>query len=167
MKNQFSIPENIYTSDLACGEFIIALNERLAEIANEEKQLKAMKEEATNVMLTRLAATGQKHFAFDFGTFYKNSSIKYSFPTAEDGGKEKAVQWLCEAVKKGIISVEQLLDVQQSRLVAEPLLAIEKAVEEYNQQMRLNGNENQLMESSPFNHYEHISLVTPRKRRTA
>lgn len=48
------IPQDIYTSDKACGEFIISINERLSKLAELEKQLKFMKEEAVNVMLTRL-----------------------------------------------------------------------------------------------------------------
>lgn len=156
------IPQDIYTSDKACGEFIISINERLSKLAELEKQLKFMKEEAVNVMLTRLEATGQKHFAFDFGTFYKTSSLKISYPSADNGGKEAGVQWLIECLKKGVITAEQLLDVQQSRLNSEPILAIEKAVEEYNQTQILNG-QTDLISPSPFNKFEHISLATPRK----
>lgn len=61
-----------------------------------------------------------------------------------------------------MITAEQLLDVQQSRLNSEPILAIEKAVEEYNQTQILNGKTD-LISPSPFNKFEHISLATPRK----
>ena len=32
-----TIPQNIYTDDKACGEFIIEINERLSKLAEAEK----------------------------------------------------------------------------------------------------------------------------------
>ena len=72
-------------------------------------------------MLDRLEATGQKHFAFDFGTFSRSTSTKMSFPTAEKGGKEAAVEWLTLCLEKGVITPAQVSDVQQARLVTEPV----------------------------------------------
>ena len=43
---QFSIPNEIYTSDKACGEFILNINERLSKLSAMEKMLKEAKEVA-------------------------------------------------------------------------------------------------------------------------
>lgn len=162
MTNENVLPAEVFASDKACGEFIVALNQRLSKLAELEKKLKAQKEEACNIMLTRLEATGQKHFAFEgLGTFSKRTSVHISFPTAENGGKEAAVKWLEEALARGIITPAMLLDLQQARIVNEPALAIEAAVEEYNQQQILNGSDDR-MPSSPFNHYEKTILSAPR-----
>lgn len=159
------IPQAIYESDKACGEFILSVNERLSKLAELEKALKAAKEVAVGVMLDRLAATGQKHFAFEnLGTFKKVTSVKLSFPTAEKGGKEAAVSWLIQCLERGVISPAQLMDLQQARLVSDPVLAIEQAVEEYNLQQSLNGSTD-LLPPSPFNRYEQVTLSTPRTRK--
>lgn len=159
------IPNEIYTSDKACGEFILSLNERLSKLSAIEKELKEAKEVAVNVMLDRLEATGQKHFAFEnLGTFKKTTKVMLAFPTAENGGKETAVKWLEQALERGIITPAQLLDVQQARLVAEPVLAIEEAVKEYNTQQALKGSSD-LMPDSPFNRFEQTTLSTPRTRK--
>lgn len=159
------IPKEIYQSDKACGEFILSINERLSKLAEIEKELKAAKEVATGVMLDRLEATGQKHFAFEnLGTFKKMTSVKLSFPTAENGGKEAAVIWLTQCLERGVITPAQLLDLQQARLVTEPVLAIEQAVEEYNRQQIFNGSTD-LLPPSPFNRFEQTTLSTPRTRK--
>lgn len=159
------IPQAIYKSDKACGEFIFELNQRLAKLSEIEKAVKEAKDIAVDVMLTRLEATGQKHFAFDgLGTFKKVTATKLSFPTAENGGKETAVKWLEMCLERGVITPAQLLDLQQARLVTEPVLAIEQAVEDYNQQQILNGSTD-LLPPSPFNHFEQTTLHTPRTRK--
>ena len=159
------IPQEIYKSYRACGEFILSINERLSKLADIEKSLKAAKDVAVGVMLDRLEATGQKHFAFEnLGTFKKSTSVKLSFPTAENGGKEAAVMWLTQCLERGVITPAQLLDLQQARLVTEPVLAIEQAVEEYNQQQTLNGSTD-LLPPSPFNRFEQTTLSTPRTRK--
>lgn len=157
------LPEAVYASDKACGEFILSCNELLAKLSAEEKRLKAAKEAACNVMLDRLAATGQKHFAFDFGTFSQSKSVKLAFPTAENGGKEAAVKWLTLLLEKDIITPAQLLDLQQARLVTEPVLAIEEAAEAYNRTAELNGQPP--LPPSPFNRFEQTTLSTPRTRK--
>lgn len=159
------IPPNIYTSDKACGEFIFEMNQRLSKLADIEKAIKEAKEVAVDVMLTRLEATGQKHFAFEnLGTFKKSTTTRISFPTAENGGKETAVKWLEQALNKGAITPAMLLDLQQARIVTEPALAIEQAVENYNQQQKLNGS-NDVLPPSPFNRFEQTTLITPRTRK--
>lgn len=160
-----TIPQEIYESDKACGEYIVAINERLGKLADIEKQLKECKDIATNLMLDRLSATGQKHFAFEgLGTFKKTTSVKMSFPTADNGGKEAAVQWLTLCLERGVITPAQLLDLQQARLVTEPVIAIEQAVADYNQQQTLNGSTD-LIPQSPFNRFEQTTLSTPRTRK--
>lgn len=164
-KPLIEIPDEIYTSDIACGEFIFELNQRLSKISEIEKAVREAKETASSVMLDRLEATGMKHFAFEgLGTFKKSTSTKLSFPTAENGGKETAVKWLEECLERGVITPAQLLDLQQARLVTEPVLAIEQAVEEYNQQQTLNGSTD-LLPPSPFNRFEQTTLSTPRTRK--
>lgn len=163
--DSLKIPSEIYESDKACAEFILSINERLSRLSAIEKTLKEAKEEAVNVMLTRLEATGQKHFAFEeLGMFKKTVSTKVSFPTAENGGKEAAVVWLTECLARGVITPSQLLDLQQARLVTDPVLAIEGAVDEYNAQQTLNGSTD-LLPPSPFNHYTQVTLATPRARK--
>lgn len=160
------IPDEIYTSDKACGEFIFELNQRLSKLSEIEKAIKEAKDVAVDVMLTRLEATGQKHFAFEnLGTFKKTVSTKLSFPTAENGGKETAVKWLELCLARGVITPAQLLDLQQARLVTEPVLAIEQAVEAYNLQQQLNGSTD-LLPPSPFNRFEQVTLSTPRTRKS-
>lgn len=162
----YNIPEDCYNSDKACGEYIIYCNELLSKLAKMEKKVREQKEAASAVLLTRLEATGQKHFAFEgLGTFSKRTSVKVSFPTAENGGKEAAVVWLEEALKRGIITPAMLLDLQQARIVHEPALAIEEAVEAYNTAQTLNGNAD-LMPPSPFNHFEQVVLVSPRSAKS-
>lgn len=159
------IPQEIYQSDKACGEFILSINERLSKLADVERALKEAKDVAVGVMLDRLEATGQKHFAFEnLGTFKKTTSVKLSFPTAGNGGKEAAVVWLTQCLERGVITPAQLLDLQQARLVTDPVLSIEQAVEEYNQQQTLNGSTD-LLPPSPFNRFEQITLSTPRTRK--
>lgn len=159
------IPQAIYENDRMCGEFIFELNQRLSKLEELKKQITEAKDTAVDVMLTRLEATGQKHFAFEnLGTFKKTISTKLSFPTAENGGKEAAVKWLEQCLERGIITPAELLDLQQARLVNESVLAVEQAVEEYNQQQQLNGSTD-LLPPSPFNRFEQVTLNTPRKRK--
>lgn len=163
--SRIEIPKEIYENDKACGEFIFEINQRLSKVAEIEKELKEAKDVAVDVMLTRLEATGQKHFAFEnLGTFKKTTSTKLSFPTAENGGKETAVKWLEQCLERGVITPAQLLDLQQARLVTEPVLVIEQAVEAYNQQQQLNGSTD-LLPPSPFNRFEQVTLSTPRTRK--
>ena len=164
-KPLIEIPADIYTSDKACAEFIFDMNQRQAKIIEIEKAVKEAKDIAVQVMLDRLEATGMKHFAFDgLGTFKKTTSVKLSFPTAGNGGKETAVKWLEMCLERGVITPAQLLDLQQARLVTEPVLAIEQAVEEYNQRQALNGSTD-LLPPSPFNRFEQTTLSTPRTRK--
>lgn len=164
-KPYVEIPREIHESDKACAEYIFGLNQRLAKLAEIDKAIKDAKEIAVNVMLDRLEATGMKHFAFEgLGTFKKSTTTRLSFPTAENGGKETAVKWLEECLERGVITPAQLLDLQQARLVTEPVLAIEQAVEEYNQQQILNGSTD-LLPPSPFNRFEQTTLSTPRTRK--
>lgn len=163
---ELSLPNEAFTSDKACAEFIIEINERLSKLNDISKKLKEVKAEAEEILLTRLEATGQKHFAFeDLGTFSKSSRTFVAFPTQENGGKDAAAAWLKLCYDKGIISeFVELLDVQQSRINAEPVSVIEEKVAEYNEQQRLNGS-NDLIPESPFNKYEKQSLSSPRKRK--
>lgn len=163
--NEIKIPDEIYTSDKACGEFIFAINGRLSTVSALEKELKRVKEIACNVMLDRLEATGQKHFAFEgLGTFSKKVRTSITFPTEENGGKEKAKQWLIKCLEKGIITPIQLLDVQKSYANSEPILAVEEAAAKYNQQQELKGSKD-LIPDSPFNHFEKTILSTPQTRK--
>lgn len=160
-----TIPQEIYTDDKACGEFIIEINERLSRLAEAEKALKEAKETATNLMLNRLEATGLKHFAFDFGTFARRTKTQVSFPTAENGGKEKAVEWLSTLLEHNLVDIEDLMNVQQARVVADTVLALEEAVQRYNtEQSMVNPNFVPLPES-PFHKHEQVTLSTPRKRK--
>lgn len=163
MNVMVDIPKEIYESERACGEFIVAINERLATLAGLEKELKRAKDIASEVLLNKLEASGMKHFAFDFGTFSKSTKTAFSFPTAEDGGKEKAVEWLIECVSAGIITTRDLLDVQQARISVEPLVAIIEQVEEYNARQKLVGGD--LIPDCPFNRYQQTTLTAPRKRK--
>lgn len=165
MSRKLIIPKEIYESDKACGEFILSVNEQLAQVAEAEKLLKEAKEIAMKVMLERLEVTGLKNFAFDFGTFSKSTKVHVSFPTAENGGKEAATAWLQECYERGVIEFADLLNVQQARVSAEPLLAIEQAVKEYNERQSLMDANFKPIAESPFNHYEQTTLSTPRKRK--
>lgn len=159
------IPEVIYKDDKACGEFLFEINQRISKLEEIQKQLRDIKIEVSNYMLDRLAATGQKNFHFEnLGIFKRNVSTKISFPTAERGGREEAVKWLELCMARGIITPTQLLDLQQSRLAIDPVLALEKAVEEYNLQQQINGTDD-LIPESPFNHYEYVTLSVPRTRK--
>lgn len=160
------IPQEIYTSDKACGEYILALNERKSKLAELDKIITENLNTAKEIMLDRLEATGMKHMAFEnLGTFKKTTKTYVSFPTAENGGKEAAVEWLTLALERGVITPAQLLDLQQARIVSEPALAIEETVEEYNRQQAINGAVDKLMPPSPFNHFTQSTLSTPRTRK--
>ena len=165
MSIKLQIPKEIYESDKACGEFLVDCNEQLAKIAAAEKAIKEAKEVATKVMLERLELTGMKNFAFDFGTFSKTTRVHVSFPTAEDGGKDAATEWLQECFERSIIDLADVLNVQQARVSAEPVLAIEQAVKEYNEKHALMDPNFVPIKDSPFNHYEQTTLSTPRKRK--
>lgn len=159
------IPQEIYSNPRECGEFIFSINERLTKLTEIEKELKEAKEIASKAMLEMLAVSGQKNFNFEnLGIFKKTTSTKLAFPTAENGGKETAVQWLTLCLERGVISPAQLLDVQQARLVNDPVIAIEEAVEAYNKQQQLQGNTD-LIPPSPFHRYEQVTLSTPRTRK--
>lgn len=165
MSTKIAIPKTIYTSDKACGEFILDINVQLAKLSAAEKALKEAKEVAVNVMLERLEVTGQKHFAFDFGTFAKSTKTQVSFPTADKGGKERASAWLQECLDRGVIEFSDLLNVQQARINADPVLAIEQAVQEYNESQALIDPNFVPISESPFNHFTQTTLSTPRKKR--
>ena len=159
------IPQEIYTDDKVCGEFLVSINERLGRISTIEKELKEAKEIASRVMLDRLEATGLKHFAFDFGTFAKTTKTQVAFPTAENGGKAAAVVWLEQVMDAGLIDLADILNVQQARVSADPVLAIEKLVEDYNAQHSLLNPEFVPIPPSPFNKHEQTTLSVPRKRK--
>ena len=160
------IPQEIYTDDQACGEFILDINARLTKLSAIEKSLKEAKETASKVMLDRLEATGLKHFAFEFGTFSKTTATQVSFPTAENGGKEAAVGWLSMCLERGVIDLNDLMNVQQARVSREPVLAIEELVKEYNEKQALaNPNGFEPIPDSPFNKYEQTTLRSPTKRK--
>lgn len=158
------IPKEIYQDDRACADFILVLNEKLAKVASIEKALKEAKDIASNVLLERLELTGQKHFAFDFGTFAKTTKTYVSFPTAENGGKDTAAEWLHECVSRGIIDFTDVINIQQARLSTEPILALEQMVNEYNEKHKFDTGFNPIPQS-PFNRYTKNTLTTPRKRK--
>lgn len=167
MVTKVEVPKAIYQDDKACAEFIVDINERLAQLSTIEKALKEAKDVAVNVMLERLEITGQKHFAYDFGTFSKTIKTQLAFPSAEKGGKDAAVEWLDECVERGIIDTHDLMSVQQARVSAEPLLAIEALVAEYNETEALKNPDSFVpVPPSPFNRYEQVTLSTPRKRKS-
>lgn len=159
LPRELTIPPEIYESDKACGEFIVTLNESLAYIAAMEKLFRAAKDVASNVMLERLEVTGQKHFAFDFGTFSPRVSDNVGFPKEEDGGKQKAFDWLKELVERDIIDFRTVLDVQQSRLVKDTVAAVEELAAKYNED-----NPDSPVPESPFNHFVETKLSSPQKR---
>lgn len=165
MIKNIEIPKEIYTYDKACGEFIFLINQRLAKLREIEAELNAAKKLASEAMLDRLSALGQKHFAFEgLGTFKKQTTIRVSGPTAEEGGREAIADWLTVCLERGVIIPAQLLDIQQARYNADPVLAIEQAVGEYNQRQKLNGNAD-LIPPSPFKRVEQTTLSTPHKRK--
>lgn len=164
MSIAIQIPETIYTDDKACAEFILDINEQLAKCSAVEKSLKEAKEKASKVMLERLEVTGQKHFAYDFGTFSKTTKTQVAFPTADNGGKEAAVAWLAELLERGVIDLYDVMNVQQSRISVEATLALEQLASDYNANHSLD-TEFVPVPPSPFNKYEQTTLNTPRKRK--
>lgn len=164
-KLKITVPPEIHTDIKACGEFIVDINERIAQLQAVEKALKEAKETACNVMLDRLNATGQVHFAFDFGTFSQTKRTNVSFPTAEDGGRDKAAEWLQELLDRKVIDFKDVLNVQQSRVSVENVLAIEELAKEYNDNFSLIDPNFEPVPESPFNHFEQFTLSTPRKRK--
>lgn len=165
MTIKIPIPPEIYTSDKACGEFIISLNEQQAKLTAVENAIKEAKDVACEVMLQRLEITGQKHFAFDFGTFSKTTTTQLSFPTADDGGKAKAVEWLQLLLDKGVIDLHDVLNVQQSRISVEATLALEQLARDYNDEHGQFDPDFKKLPDSPFNRYEKTTLKSPRKRK--
>lgn len=163
---ELPIPPEIYHNDRACAQFITELNKRLAKLAMIEKALKSAKDEASNVLLTRLEATGQKHLAYeDLGTFSKRTSVKLSLTKDAGHSKEDAVEWLELCRAKGIITTKQAFDIFQARVSEEPVVAIETAVEEYNKAQQLKPKDQQdLIPPSPFKRFEQTILVTPRAK---
>lgn len=160
------IPQEVYDSPEKLCAMIVDVNERLSNYGAIEKALKDLSDRLKNIALDQLSATGQKHFAFDFGTFAKSTKTNISFPTAENGGREKAIEWLKELVDRGVISFDEVLYVQQARVSNETVLAIEQAVTDYNEKHKYDPSFQPLPES-PFNKYEQVTLTSPRKRKTA
>lgn len=162
---KMEIPQEIYNSDKACAEFLLSLNQRLSRLAEIERALKEAKETASDVMLSRLCATGQKHFAFEgIGTFSKSEREIVEFPSAENGGSEAATAWLKELLEKGVITPEIMLDSRQSRLSTQTVVAIEAAAEAWNRE-RIANNLGGEVPKSPFNRFKKIVLSTPRTRK--
>mgnify|MGYP000041124927 FL=1 len=159
LPRELTIPPEIYQSEKACGEFIITLNESLAYIGAMDKLFRAAKEVASQVMLERLEVTGQKHFAFDFGTFSPRVSDNVGFPTEAAGGKQKAFEWLKDLVERDIIDLRTVLDLQQSRLVKDTVSAVEELAAKYNED-----NPDNPVAESPFNHFVETKLSSPQKR---
>ena len=159
LPRELTIPQEIYQSEKACGEFIITLNESLAYISAMDKLFRAAKETASQVMLERLEVTGQKHFAFDFGTFSPRVSDNVGFPTEAAGGKQKAFEWLKDLVERDIIDLRTVLDLQQSRLVKDTVSAVEELAAKYNED-----NPDNPVAESPFNHFVETKLSSPQKR---
>lgn len=160
-----SIPERVYKDDRACGEFLFEINRRISKLEEIQKQLRDLKTEVSKHMLDRLSATGQKNFHFEnLGMFSRKVSTKVSFPSAERGGHEAAVDWLTMCMERQLISPTQLLSLQQSRLVADAVLNLEQTVADYNMQQKLKGSTD-LIPESPFNHYEQVTLSVPRTRK--
>lgn len=159
LPRELTIPPEIYQSEKACGEFIITLNESLAYIGAMDKLFRAAKEVASQVMLERLEVTGQKHFAFDFGTFSPRISDNVGFPTEAAGGKQKAFEWLKDLVERDIIDLRTVLDLQQSRLVKDTVSAVEELAAKYNED-----NPDNPVAESPFNHFVETKLSSPQKR---
>lgn len=153
------IPDVIYTSDKACAEYIVGLNERLAKISEIEKAVKEAKEIACNHLLNRLELSGLKNFNFEgIGQFKKSSTLHKSFPSVEDGGKPIAVAWLEKAYNAGAISFSDVMNVQQSRLSNDAVVSLEQVITEWNEE-----NPNQSIGDSPFGEFEKVTLTTPRK----
>lgn len=163
---EIEIPQEIYKDDRTCAEFIIELNKRISKLSVLEKAIKEAKDIASNVLLTRLEATGQKHFAYeDLGTFSKRVSTKLSLTKEVGHSKEDAIEWLEKCREKGIITGKQAFDIFQARVSEEPVLAIEEAVEEYNRTQLLKPKDQQdLIPPSPFKRFEQIILITPRAK---
>lgn len=156
---ELKVPDVVFDSDKALGAFIIHINEVRSTIAEAEKATKQLLDEAQEIMLKRLDATGLKNFAFeDLGTFSKRTSTKYSMPP---GGKSELAEYVDLLLDKGIIeSTAEVLDLQQSRLSGEPVEALYQAIEAYNEECP---SDDKLPEP-PFKKYEHISLSAPKKR---
>lgn len=139
MPKQIEIPQEIYSSDKTCAEFIVRINEQLGKLSDWEKMLKAAKATAETHLLSRMDAEGAKHFAFDgVGTFSRRQSIKCSFPSEEAGGREAAGAWLDRLLADGIITTQHVLYAQQARLVPDSVLAVERLACEHNWKVLLN-----------------------------
>lgn len=158
-----ALPAEVYESDLALGEYIFGLNERLAKLNHAVSVVKSLKEAASNLMLDRLAATGQKHFAFSgLGTFTRVVSKKYSFPSDEQGGREAAAAWVSACMEAGLLDINDVFALQQARLVTDSVASAIEAAEAYNLACR---TEEGKLPPSPFGEYEQVSLRTPTKRK--
>nr|DAE07585.1 MAG TPA: hypothetical protein [Podoviridae sp. ctnCN2] len=139
MPKQIEIPQEIYSSDKACAEFIVRINEQLGKLSDWEKMLKTAKATAEEHLLSRMDAEGAKHFAFDgVGTFARRQSVKCSFPTEEAGGREAAGAWLDRLLADSIITTQHVLYAQQARLVPDSVLAVERLACEHNWKVLLN-----------------------------
>lgn len=163
--HKVKVPKEIYDSDLACGDYIVSCNETIAKLNELVKVIDQAKKIATDVMLKRLSATGQKHFAFeDIGTFKRTVTTCVAFPREVDGGKQVGINWLLDLLNRGLINPETLLDIQ-SRINKEVLEAIEDSVKDYNNQQRLKGSTD-LIPDSPFHKYEVVKLSAPKTRKS-
>lgn len=139
MNKQIEIPQEIYSSDKACAEFIVRINEQLSKVAAWEKMLKEAKDTASMHLLARMDAEGAKHFAFDgVGTFARRTSDKCNFPSDEDGGREAAGMWIDQLLAQGIIATHHVLYLQQKRVVTESVVEVEKLACEHNWTVLLN-----------------------------
>lgn len=152
--DKFPIPEEAYESPVKLGQFIAQMRERRKRASDMEKAIKATLDEAEGNMLDLLASSGQRHFAFeDLGTFAKSTTQYVSFPNNEDGGRQKAIDWLTRCLDAGLLDIDELMTIQQARVSKEPVLALEEAVAEYNQR-----NPNNPLPESPFRKGERVSL---------
>lgn len=159
---QIKVPDGIKNNPRALAEFVLGIKTRRMKIEEAAKELKAAEVEATGFMLQMLSATGQKHYAFeDIGTFTRKTKVMIGFPIAENGGKTAAVAWLSQCLERGVIGLEDLLEVQQSRVKTDTVQNIEEAVANYNM-----ANPHDPIPDSPFNHYEEETLSSPRPKTT-
>lgn len=162
LPKELELPDEIYSSDEALAQYIVEINERLSKVSQVEKLYKTAKEKAEQLMLNRIESSGQKHFAFEkWGTFSPRISVNYSFPNAENGGKEAVISWLDTLIANGLADKSIYLDVQQARVSKEPVVALIEAVAEYNE----NKPDDMKLPESPFTEFVQQKLSSPQKRK--
>lgn len=161
LPSELTLPSSVYDSNRGCADYIIEINERLATVREVEKLLKAAGEAAKAILLERLEIEGMKHFAFDdLGTFTRTEKVNISFPSNENGGRKAASDWLKLCIERGLMTFEEMLDVQQSRVSDPTVVSLEQAVEEFNEK-----NPSNPIPPSPFSKYVTSKLSTPTKRK--